>query len=192
VEHRIGDTRIIRLTQKWLKAGVLDEGQRLDTLEGTPQGAVIWSSRHCWRISIFITYTISGSMRGVSGTRPATLLSSHTRTTRPSVSSIDQMRTDMAYARRYFFEVFEATKSPIAEQALRRIQALYRIEAEITGKSGGEPTADGGSAGRGRPHTSLVPPPGRLTVTMPQTGARSRSTPAPHQTNHQNLPFSVR
>jgi RNA-directed DNA polymerase len=41
VEHRIGDTRIIRLIQKWLKAGVLEEGQRLDTLEGTPQGAVI-------------------------------------------------------------------------------------------------------------------------------------------------------
>jgi RNA-directed DNA polymerase len=41
VEHRIGDTRIIRLIQKWLKAGVLEEGQRLDTLEGTPQSAVI-------------------------------------------------------------------------------------------------------------------------------------------------------
>ena len=41
MEHRIGDTRIVRLIQKWLKAGVLEEGQRLDTLEGTPQGAVI-------------------------------------------------------------------------------------------------------------------------------------------------------
>jgi RNA-directed DNA polymerase len=41
VEHRIGDSRIIRLIQKWLKAGVLEEGRRLDTLEGTPQGAVI-------------------------------------------------------------------------------------------------------------------------------------------------------
>ncbi|WP_281932133.1 hypothetical protein [Methylocystis iwaonis] len=26
VEHRIGDKRIVRLIQKWLKAGVLDEG----------------------------------------------------------------------------------------------------------------------------------------------------------------------
>jgi hypothetical protein len=38
-----------------------------------------------------------------------------------------------AHARRKLFEVHEATKSPIAEEALRRIQALYVIEAEITG-----------------------------------------------------------
>jgi hypothetical protein len=31
--------------------------------------------------------------------------------------------------------VFEATKSPIAEEALKRIAALYAIEAEINGKS---------------------------------------------------------
>lgn len=41
VEHRIGDKRIIRLIIKWLKAGVLEEGQRIETTEGTPQGAVI-------------------------------------------------------------------------------------------------------------------------------------------------------
>ena len=41
LEHRIGDRRIIRLIQKWLSAGVLEEGERLDTLEGTPQGSVI-------------------------------------------------------------------------------------------------------------------------------------------------------
>ena len=40
-----------------------------------------------------------------------------------------------AHARRKFFDVFEATKSPIAEEALRRIAELYRIEAEITGRS---------------------------------------------------------
>lgn len=40
----------------------------------------------------------------------------------------------MAHARRKFFEVFETTKSPIAEQALRRIQELYAIEADINGK----------------------------------------------------------
>ncbi len=38
-----------------------------------------------------------------------------------------------AHARRKLFEVHEATKSPIAGEALRRIQALYVIEAEITG-----------------------------------------------------------
>lgn len=40
----------------------------------------------------------------------------------------------IAHARRKFFEVFETTKSPIAEQALRQIQALYAIETEIAGK----------------------------------------------------------
>ena len=40
----------------------------------------------------------------------------------------------MAHARRKIFEVFDATKSPIAEEALRRIQELYAIEAEIKGQ----------------------------------------------------------
>jgi RNA-directed DNA polymerase len=41
VEHRIGDQRVIRLIQKWLKAGVMKQGQWFETEEGTPQGAVI-------------------------------------------------------------------------------------------------------------------------------------------------------
>jgi RNA-directed DNA polymerase len=41
VEHRIGDRRIVRLIAKWLKAGVLEAGRRVETTEGTPQGAVI-------------------------------------------------------------------------------------------------------------------------------------------------------
>ncbi|MBO0757490.1 MAG: hypothetical protein J2P54_16690 [Bradyrhizobiaceae bacterium] len=40
MEHRIGDRRIIRLIQKWLKAGVLEGDQWIETTEGTPQGAV--------------------------------------------------------------------------------------------------------------------------------------------------------
>jgi transposase len=39
-----------------------------------------------------------------------------------------------AHARRKLYDIFEATRSPIAEEALRRIQALYAIEAEVTGK----------------------------------------------------------
>lgn len=38
-----------------------------------------------------------------------------------------------AHARRHLFDEFERTKSPIAEEALRRIQALYAIEADING-----------------------------------------------------------
>jgi transposase len=40
-----------------------------------------------------------------------------------------------AHCRRKLFDVFEATKSPIAEEGLRRIQQLYAIETEINGKS---------------------------------------------------------
>jgi hypothetical protein len=34
VEHRIGDGRIVRLIQKWLKAGVMEQGRRFETEEG--------------------------------------------------------------------------------------------------------------------------------------------------------------
>ena len=41
VEHRIGDARIIRLIQKWLKAGVLEDGVVTVSEKGTGQGSVI-------------------------------------------------------------------------------------------------------------------------------------------------------
>ena len=41
VEHRIGDPRIIRLIQKWLKAGVLEDGIITVSDKGTGQGSVI-------------------------------------------------------------------------------------------------------------------------------------------------------
>src|SRR3974390_3029446 len=40
VEHRVADRRILRLIQKWLKAGVSETGQWSETKVGTPQGAV--------------------------------------------------------------------------------------------------------------------------------------------------------
>jgi group II intron reverse transcriptase/maturase len=40
VEHRIGDRRINRLIRKWLKAGVMEDGELVTTETGTPQGAV--------------------------------------------------------------------------------------------------------------------------------------------------------
>ena len=43
-----------------------------------------------------------------------------------------------AHARRRLFEVFEATKSPIAEEGLKRIQALYAVEAAINGQPPGQ------------------------------------------------------
>ena len=41
LEHRIGDRRIIRLIQKWLKAGVMEDGVVTNSDRGTGQGSVI-------------------------------------------------------------------------------------------------------------------------------------------------------
>jgi RNA-directed DNA polymerase len=41
IEHRIADRRILRLIQKWLRAGVSEEGEWKETKVGTPQGAVV-------------------------------------------------------------------------------------------------------------------------------------------------------
>src|SRR5437762_13407085 len=41
LQHRIGDRRILRLIKKWLKAGVLEDGEWSETEKGTPQGSVI-------------------------------------------------------------------------------------------------------------------------------------------------------
>jgi len=41
IEHRIGDPRVVRLIQKWLTAGVMEQGEWQAVEEGTPQGGVI-------------------------------------------------------------------------------------------------------------------------------------------------------
>lgn len=41
LRHRVGDERIVRLVSKWLKAGVLEDGNWSASDQGTPQGAVI-------------------------------------------------------------------------------------------------------------------------------------------------------
>ena len=41
LEHRIVDKRVLRLIQKWLKAGVVENGAWSETVEGTPQGASV-------------------------------------------------------------------------------------------------------------------------------------------------------
>jgi RNA-directed DNA polymerase len=75
IEHRIGDKRLVRLIQKWLKVGVLEGGVRVESDEGTPQGAVIspllaniylhyvydlwahqWRQRHATGDVIFVRY----------------------------------------------------------------------------------------------------------------------------------------
>lgn len=41
IEHRIADKRVVRLIQKWLNAGVLEDGQLQHPEGGTPQGGSI-------------------------------------------------------------------------------------------------------------------------------------------------------
>ena len=41
LDRRIGDLRAIELVTRWLKAGVMENGQRSETVEGMPQGAGI-------------------------------------------------------------------------------------------------------------------------------------------------------
>jgi len=41
VEHRVGDRRVVRLIRKWLKVGVMEDGEVRPGKVGTPQGAVI-------------------------------------------------------------------------------------------------------------------------------------------------------
>jgi group II intron reverse transcriptase/maturase len=41
IEHRIADKRVVRHVKKWLSAGVLEDGNRIQVQEGTPQGGSI-------------------------------------------------------------------------------------------------------------------------------------------------------
>jgi RNA-directed DNA polymerase len=41
LEHRIADKRVLRLVQKWLAAGVIEDGAWTDSVEGVPQGASV-------------------------------------------------------------------------------------------------------------------------------------------------------
>ncbi len=39
LEHRIADKRVLRLIRKWMTAGVIEDGNWSETVEGSPQGA---------------------------------------------------------------------------------------------------------------------------------------------------------
>ena len=41
LEHRIADKRVLRLIRKWMTAGVIEDGNWSETVEGSPQGASV-------------------------------------------------------------------------------------------------------------------------------------------------------
>jgi group II intron reverse transcriptase/maturase len=41
IEHRIADRRMVRLLMRWLRAGVMEDGELRAVEEGTPQGGII-------------------------------------------------------------------------------------------------------------------------------------------------------
>lgn len=50
LEHRIADKRVLRLIRKWMTAGVIEDGNWSETVEGAPQGASVtpptqWATR---------------------------------------------------------------------------------------------------------------------------------------------------
>jgi RNA-directed DNA polymerase len=85
VEHRIGDRRVVRLIRKWLKAGVMEDGQVTATPRGTPQGAVI---SPLLPTSTFTTSSTSGRSSGDTATPRARSSSCATPMTSSPASSM--------------------------------------------------------------------------------------------------------
>src|SRR5712664_2884810 len=73
IEHRVADRRILRLIQKWLKAGVSEDGQWSETNLGTRREQ--WSHR-CSPTCTCITSSIYGLRSGAGKWRVATSSSS--------------------------------------------------------------------------------------------------------------------
>ena len=85
LNHRIGDPRILRLIQKWLKAGVLEDGVVLTSDQGTGQGSVaspllaniylhyvfdLWAERWRWREATGNMIIVRYADDSVPGTHP--------------------------------------------------------------------------------------------------------------------------
>jgi len=69
LQHRIADRRVLHLIQKWLSAGVLEEGKRTSWKKVRRRAEVL---RRCWLTSISITSSISGFRHGGASARTAT------------------------------------------------------------------------------------------------------------------------
>jgi retron-type reverse transcriptase len=64
MEHRVADRRVVRLIQKWLNAGVLEEGKRIRMEKGTPQGGSLTP------LTQKVTSNLNGWLQASKQTRP--------------------------------------------------------------------------------------------------------------------------
>src|SRR6516164_9594532 len=68
VEHRVGDPRLISLIRRWLKAGVLEDGEVYPNEEGTPQGgsiSVLLSNLYLhYVLDLWFERVVKGRLRG--------------------------------------------------------------------------------------------------------------------------------
>ena len=69
LEHRIADGRVLRLIQKWLSAGIIENGARTACDEGVPQGASASPLLANVYLHTSLTY---GPSNGDAGTRAVT------------------------------------------------------------------------------------------------------------------------
>ena len=91
-----------------------------------------------------------------------------------------------AHARRAFYDIHQANKSPIAGEALERIGALYGIESEIRGKPPDERAAERQGRARARLSSPRECPRPRLNT------GHKECTPATDLGNiHTPLPASL-
>ena len=85
LEHRIADRRVLRLIQKWLRAGVIEDGSWTVSDEGTPQGA----SASPLLANVYLHYVLTfGPSSGGAATLMVTWSSCAGRTTSLWASSI--------------------------------------------------------------------------------------------------------
>src|ERR1700750_292487 len=69
LEHRIADKRVLRLIQKWLRAGVIEDGEWSQTEAGTAQGASVSPLlSNVFLHYVFDLWPTSGDAAGRAGT----------------------------------------------------------------------------------------------------------------------------
>jgi hypothetical protein len=69
LEHRIADRRVLRLIRKWVNAGVIEDGNWKETIEGSPQGGLCGAAHNPPYEQRLVMHSVdpSGLVRAVSG-----------------------------------------------------------------------------------------------------------------------------